>query len=108
MLVSIADGLSLLGFCHAGSYSLLCSFVQHLKNLTSGEAHIYVAQSDYGPFFELVVSDLENAFGVQAEPRGGERFLSDWDSIYPFRYEYACFMSNIMLGSMLQHFFFFF
>ncbi|RUO97088.1 hypothetical protein BC936DRAFT_141000 [Jimgerdemannia flammicorona] len=62
------------------------AFVQHLKNLTSGEAHLYIAQADHGPFFDQVIHKLEDAFGVLAEHRALTHFVSDWDSIYPFRF----------------------
>ncbi|KAL1916411.1 uncharacterized protein VTP21DRAFT_5602 [Calcarisporiella thermophila] len=59
-------------------------FIQHLKNITSGETYLHVAQPDRGPFFEHVLDGFESAFGVRAEYRHHAQNPSDWDSIYPF------------------------
>jgi hypothetical protein len=59
-------------------------FVQHIKNITSGEASIIVAEADKGPYIQPIINTLEDAFGVAAERRGGPLHASDWDSVYPF------------------------
>ncbi|GAB5585290.1 hypothetical protein Unana1_00190 [Umbelopsis nana] len=59
-------------------------FVQHLKNITSGQSSVIVAEADKGPYIQPIISTLENAFGVSAEMRGGPLHASDWDSVYPF------------------------
>ncbi|CAO3689480.1 unnamed protein product [Umbelopsis ramanniana] len=59
-------------------------FVQHIKNITSGEASIIVAEADKGPYTMPIVHQLEEAFGVPAEKRGGLVHAGDWDSVYPF------------------------
>ncbi|KAI9248658.1 hypothetical protein BY458DRAFT_464891 [Sporodiniella umbellata] len=59
-------------------------FVQHLKNLSSGEISLGLAQADQGPYLQTVVQALEQQFNVTAEPRTAPHHGSDWDSIYPF------------------------
>ncbi|KAI8370366.1 uncharacterized protein BYT42DRAFT_582089 [Radiomyces spectabilis] len=59
-------------------------FAQHLKNLTSGENYVAIAEADHGPYIQTIVTSLENELGVQAEPRHGSMHQSDWDSVYPF------------------------
>jgi hypothetical protein len=59
-------------------------FVQHIKNITSGEASVIVAEADKGPYILPIVNKLEEAFGVSAELRGGPLHAADWDSVYPF------------------------
>ncbi|KAI9305107.1 hypothetical protein BJ944DRAFT_162332 [Cunninghamella echinulata] len=59
-------------------------FIQHLKNLTSGEAYIAIAEADQGPYMNTVLDSLEDLLQVKPEPRKGIDGLKDWDSIYPF------------------------
>jgi hypothetical protein len=59
-------------------------FIQELKNLTSGEITIGVAQADHGPYVQTIVDSLEEELGVEAEARGAINNMNDWDSIYPF------------------------
>ncbi|KAI9497389.1 hypothetical protein BDB00DRAFT_804285 [Zychaea mexicana] len=59
-------------------------FVQHLKNLTSGESHVGFAEADHGPYIETVVTAVEDALGVKAEARHGSENANEWASIYPF------------------------
>lgn len=59
-------------------------FIQQLKNLTSGEVTVGIAQADHGPYIQTVVESLENELGIEAEVRGGSSNMNDWDSIYPF------------------------
>ncbi|OZJ05360.1 hypothetical protein BZG36_01535 [Bifiguratus adelaidae] len=59
-------------------------FVQHMKNMTSGEAHVYIAEADQGPFFTPIIPKLEEALGQPAEHRVHETSNTDWDSVYPF------------------------
>ncbi|KAI9318759.1 hypothetical protein BX666DRAFT_1855668 [Dichotomocladium elegans] len=59
-------------------------FIQHLKNLTSGESHVGFAQADHGPYIETVVASVEEALGVQAYERSGPEHTNEWASIYPF------------------------
>ncbi|KAI7903657.1 uncharacterized protein BX663DRAFT_485772 [Cokeromyces recurvatus] len=59
-------------------------FIQELKNLTSGEITVGVAQADHGPYIQTVINRLEQNLGVQAEPRNALSNMNDWDSIYPF------------------------
>ncbi|KAI7862013.1 hypothetical protein BDF14DRAFT_1861093 [Spinellus fusiger] len=59
-------------------------FVQHLKNLTSGEISISIAQADRGPHIQAIVETIEHTLGVpasQARLFGG---ASDWDVVHPF------------------------
>ncbi|KAI9261247.1 hypothetical protein EDC94DRAFT_562078 [Helicostylum pulchrum] len=59
-------------------------FVQQLKNLTSGQVTVGVAQADHGPYIQTVVESLESELGIEAEVRGASNNMNDWDSIYPF------------------------
>ncbi|KAI9484020.1 MAG: hypothetical protein EXX96DRAFT_560529 [Benjaminiella poitrasii] len=59
-------------------------FVQQLKNLTSGEITVGVAQADHGPYIQTVIDGLEHKLGVEAESRDAISNMNDWDSIYPF------------------------
>lgn len=55
-----------------------------MKNLTSGESYIGLAQADHGPYIGTVVASVEEALGVKAEPRLAADNLGEWASIYPF------------------------
>ncbi|KAI1310510.1 hypothetical protein EDD11_003748 [Mortierella claussenii] len=77
----------------AGSVSLLQPydkmhpkriFAQHLRNLTSGETHVYVAHADPGPFYDNYVQDLETLFNTTARFKSGGQNPGDWNAIYPF------------------------
>ncbi|KAI8330916.1 hypothetical protein BD560DRAFT_416096 [Blakeslea trispora] len=59
-------------------------FVQQLKNLTSGEITVNLAQLDPGPYLQTVVHSLEQKLDVQAELRQTHNNMNDWDSVYPF------------------------
>lgn len=59
-------------------------FIQQLKNLTSGEITVGVAQADHGPYIQTIVDSLEQELGVTAEIRDASSNMNDWDSIYPF------------------------
>ncbi|KAI8340698.1 hypothetical protein BC941DRAFT_371108 [Chlamydoabsidia padenii] len=59
-------------------------FIQHLKNLTSGEAYIAIAEADKGPYIETVLDSLKTELNVQVEKRTGSEGVKDWDSVYPF------------------------
>ncbi|CAO3690015.1 unnamed protein product [Rhizopus microsporus] len=59
-------------------------FIQQLKNLTSGEITVGVAQADHGPYIQTVIGTLEDRLGVKAETRRAPDHMNDWDSIYPF------------------------
>lgn len=59
-------------------------FVQQLKNLTSGEITVGIAQADHGPYIQTVIDSLEQELNVNAEVREGASNMNDWDSIYPF------------------------
>ncbi|KAI8338731.1 hypothetical protein BC941DRAFT_460874 [Chlamydoabsidia padenii] len=59
-------------------------FIQHLKNLTSGEAYITIAEADKGPHINNVLDSLQLELGVNAEKRVGAEGLKDWDTVYPF------------------------
>jgi hypothetical protein len=59
-------------------------FIQQLKNLTSGEITVGVAQADHGPYIQNVIDSLSTELGVEAEVRGASSNMNDWDSIYPF------------------------
>ncbi|KAI8968494.1 hypothetical protein BDF20DRAFT_908139 [Mycotypha africana] len=58
-------------------------FVQQLKNLTSGELTVGVAQADHGPYIQKIVRSVEDRLGVTGEERDSSH-MNDWDSIYPF------------------------
>ncbi|KAI8070896.1 hypothetical protein BC940DRAFT_235259 [Gongronella butleri] len=59
-------------------------FIQHLKNLTSGESYVSVAEADHGPYINSVLDAMEQELAVSREERTGIYGLQDWDSIYPF------------------------
>ncbi|KAG2227737.1 hypothetical protein INT45_004779 [Circinella minor] len=59
-------------------------FIQHLKNLTSGESHVGFAEADHGPYIETIVTAMEDALDVKAEARHGSENANEWASIYPF------------------------
>ncbi|KAG0198638.1 hypothetical protein BGX28_007945 [Mortierella sp. GBA30] len=58
-------------------------FVQHLRNMTSGESVLYVAHADAGPITNYV-SDVETLFDTKAIFKSGSENPGDWNSIYPF------------------------
>ncbi|KAF8925126.1 hypothetical protein BGZ58_001118 [Dissophora ornata] len=59
-------------------------FVQHLRNLTSGESLMYVAHADAGPFYAPYVTHIESLFDTKATFRSGGDNPGDWNSVYPF------------------------
>ncbi|ORZ24635.1 hypothetical protein BCR42DRAFT_403350 [Absidia repens] len=59
-------------------------FIQHLKNLTSGESYIAVAEADKGPYINTVLDSLKVELNVDVEKRLGSENMKDWDSVYPF------------------------
>ncbi|KAF9111307.1 hypothetical protein BGX27_005120 [Mortierella sp. AM989] len=59
-------------------------FVQHLRNMTSGESVLYLAHADPGPFYEPYVTNIEEMFNSEAKFRSANTNPSDWNSIYPF------------------------
>ncbi|KAI7816827.1 hypothetical protein BC939DRAFT_403329 [Gamsiella multidivaricata] len=59
-------------------------FVQHLRNMTSGESLLYVAHADPGPFYEPYVTEIETMFESTAKFRDAANHPSDWNAIYPF------------------------
>ncbi|KAF9565623.1 hypothetical protein EC968_004055 [Mortierella alpina] len=58
-------------------------FVQHLRNMTSGESILYVAHADAGPLGRYV-SQVESLFETKAQFKSGAENPGDWNSIYPF------------------------
>ncbi|CAO3571190.1 unnamed protein product [Mortierella alpina] len=58
-------------------------FVQHLRNMTSGESILYVAHADAGPITGYV-AQVESLFDTQATFKSGSENPGDWNSIYPF------------------------
>ncbi|KAG9320534.1 hypothetical protein KVV02_004918, partial [Mortierella alpina] len=58
-------------------------FVQHLRNMTSGESVLYVAHADAGPI-SVYVNDVESLFDTKATFKSGLENPGDWNSIYPF------------------------
>ncbi|KAL0095054.1 hypothetical protein J3Q64DRAFT_1653385 [Phycomyces blakesleeanus] len=59
-------------------------YIQHLKNLTSGEMSIGLAEADYGPYIHNIVDTIENkleAAPIRHVKLEGE---NDWDVVYPF------------------------
>ncbi|KAI8997490.1 hypothetical protein BDB01DRAFT_840777 [Pilobolus umbonatus] len=60
-------------------------FIQQLKNLTSGEISLGVAQADRGPYIDIIVESIQKEFEVEPEVRNAAQGnMNDWDSIYPF------------------------
>ncbi|KAF9577743.1 hypothetical protein BGW38_006850 [Lunasporangiospora selenospora] len=59
-------------------------FVQHLRNMTSGDSVLYLAHADPGPFYEPYVTEVESMFGTVAKFRTSSQYPSDWNAIYPF------------------------
>ncbi|KAG0163832.1 hypothetical protein DFQ28_011149 [Apophysomyces sp. BC1034] len=59
-------------------------FVQHLKNLTSGEITIGLAEADHGPYIQTIVHSLEKELGVPAQARNDPQNMNEWESVYPF------------------------
>lgn len=66
------------------AYLLLSRFIQHLKNLTSGETYITIAEADTGPHLGTVLESLKKELHVDVEKRPGLDGLKDWDTVYPF------------------------
>ncbi|KAF9289091.1 hypothetical protein BGZ68_010046 [Mortierella alpina] len=58
-------------------------FVQHLRNMTSGESLLFLAHCDPGPFRDYIV-EVEALFETQAEFRDISFSPNDWRSVYPF------------------------
>ncbi|KAF9984633.1 hypothetical protein BGZ65_013025 [Modicella reniformis] len=59
-------------------------FIQHLRNMTSGESLLYLAHADPGPFYEPYVTKIEAMFEGEASFRSAATNPSDWNAIYPF------------------------
>ncbi|KAF7728296.1 hypothetical protein EC973_006471 [Apophysomyces ossiformis] len=59
-------------------------FVQHLKNLTSGEISVGLAEADHGPYIHSIIHSLEDELGVKAEIRKDHNNMNEWESVYPF------------------------
>ncbi|KFH73964.1 hypothetical protein MVEG_01177 [Podila verticillata NRRL 6337] len=59
-------------------------FVQHLRNMTSGESVLYLAHADPGPFYEPYVTEVEAMFNTKSTFRSANNNPSDWNAIYPF------------------------
>ncbi|KAI8356061.1 hypothetical protein B0O80DRAFT_401189 [Mortierella sp. GBAus27b] len=59
-------------------------FVQHLRNMTSGESVLYLAHADPGPFYEPYVTKIEAMFNSESNFRSAATNPSDWSAIYPF------------------------
>ncbi|KAG0055922.1 hypothetical protein BGZ83_007045 [Gryganskiella cystojenkinii] len=59
-------------------------FVQHLRNISSGDSLLYVAHADPGPFYDPYVKDLETLFDTKATKHPGALNPGDWKSVYPF------------------------
>ncbi|KAF9202024.1 hypothetical protein BGZ59_002395 [Podila verticillata] len=59
-------------------------FVQHLRNMTSGESVLYLAHADPGPFYEPYVTEVEAMFNTKSTFRSANSNPSDWNAIYPF------------------------
>ncbi|KAG0294590.1 hypothetical protein BGZ97_005053 [Linnemannia gamsii] len=59
-------------------------FVQHVRNMTSGESGLYIAHADPGPFYEPYVSKVETLFNEKSTFRSAEANPGDWSAIYPF------------------------
>ncbi|KAG0302496.1 hypothetical protein BGZ98_007445 [Dissophora globulifera] len=59
-------------------------FVQHLRNLTSGESLMYVAHADAGPFYAPYVSPIESLLDTKATFKSGGENPGDWNAVYPF------------------------
>ncbi|KAG0048550.1 hypothetical protein BGZ83_006513 [Gryganskiella cystojenkinii] len=59
-------------------------FVQHVRNMSSGESVLYLAHADPGPFYEPYVTEVETMFKSEAQFRSASANPSDWNAIYPF------------------------
>ncbi|KAI1309723.1 hypothetical protein EDD11_003975 [Mortierella claussenii] len=59
-------------------------FVQHLRNMSSGESLLYVAHADAGPFHDSYIPQLESLYETDAVFKSGNSHPGDWNSIYPF------------------------
>ncbi|KAF9326824.1 hypothetical protein BG006_009793 [Podila minutissima] len=59
-------------------------FVQHMRNMTSGESVLYLAHADPGPFYEPYVTEVEAMFKTQCTFRSANSNPADWNAIYPF------------------------
>ncbi|CAO3570800.1 unnamed protein product [Mortierella alpina] len=58
-------------------------FVQHQRNMTSGESLLFLAHCDPGPFRDYII-EVEELFGTKADFRDISHSPSDWKSVYPF------------------------
>ncbi|KAI7818545.1 hypothetical protein BC939DRAFT_401367 [Gamsiella multidivaricata] len=59
-------------------------FVQHLRNMSSGESLMYVAHADPGPFYTPYISQIESLFETKSTFKSGSDNPGDWNAIYPF------------------------
>ncbi|KAF9925977.1 hypothetical protein FBU30_004330 [Linnemannia zychae] len=59
-------------------------FVQHVRNMVSGESELYIAHADPGPFYEPYVTKVETLFDTKSVFRSAEANPGDWGTIYPF------------------------
>ncbi|KAF9156203.1 hypothetical protein BG015_006788 [Linnemannia schmuckeri] len=59
-------------------------FVQHVRNMVSGESVLYLAHADPGPFYEPYVTEVEAMFNAKSTFRTASDNPTDWNAIYPF------------------------
>ncbi|KAG0371494.1 hypothetical protein BGX24_001585 [Mortierella sp. AD032] len=59
-------------------------FVQHVRNMVSGESVLYMAHADPGPFYEPYVTEVETMFNAKSTFRTATDNPTDWNAIYPF------------------------
>ncbi|KAG0317633.1 hypothetical protein BGZ97_005098 [Linnemannia gamsii] len=59
-------------------------FIQHVRNMVSGESVLYLAHADPGPFYEPYVTDVETMFNAKSTFRTASDNPTDWNAIYPF------------------------
>ncbi|KAI9008790.1 hypothetical protein CLU79DRAFT_800107 [Phycomyces nitens] len=59
-------------------------YIQHLKNLTSGEMSIGLAEADHGPYIQTIVDTIENKLGATPIRHTHLEGENDWDVVYPF------------------------
>ncbi|KAG9069062.1 hypothetical protein KI688_009953 [Linnemannia hyalina] len=59
-------------------------FVQHVRNMASGESVLYLAHADPGPFYEPYVTEVESMFNAKSTFRTASDNPTDWNAIYPF------------------------
>ncbi|KAF8934516.1 hypothetical protein BGZ47_010347 [Haplosporangium gracile] len=59
-------------------------FVQHVRNMVSGESVLYLAHADPGPFYEPYVTEVETMFNAKSTFRTASDNPTDWNAIYPF------------------------